>query len=320
MDFIRKKQNLKPQDLKKNRLVVLIALGGTILAIFGVILYRERENLLGKILGPQVVITQVLTPTPPSVTPTPKFEKEEAQIKKLNTDLKGTYGVYVQDLITGESYGVNTDKIFTAASLTKLPVLLTLYREAEAGNLNLDTKYSLKTADKRVGAGNLQYKSAGTLITYRQMAELMGQQSDNTAFHILSEILGSQKIQRIIDDLGMKQTSFGKNETSPTDMGKLFYQLFRENLLVRDDRDELLSFLTKTIWEDRIPAGIPKEIRVAHKIGTEVGVISDAGIVFSKEPFILVILSEGVVEKEAKEILPKIAALVYKQINGPEAE
>ena len=315
MNFIRKKQNLKPQDLKKDRLAVVISLGVTLLAIAGVVLYRERENLLKRILEPQIVVTQVLTPAPPSITPTPKFEKQEAEIKKLITNLKGTYGVYVRDLVTGESYGINTRESFTVASLNKLPVLLTLFKEVEAGNLNLETKYVLKVADKRAGAGSMQYKPIGTVYTYRQMAQLMGNQSDNTAFNVFSNILGDQKIQTVINNLGMKNTSFEDGETTPEDIGIFFYKLYTQNILVRDDRDELLSFITNTIYEDRIPAGIPKGITVAHKIGNEVGVISDAGIVFSDKPFILVILSEGVVEKEATEVLPKIAETVYQTIS-----
>jgi beta-lactamase class A len=73
-----------------------------------------------------------------------------------------------------------------------------------------------------------------------------------------------------------------------------------------------LKFLTKTGFEDRIPAGIPKEVRVAHKIGTEIGVFSDAGIVFSQKPFVLVIMSREAKESEAKEVLPKIAKAVWE--------
>jgi len=311
-----KKPEEKPRNLKKERLTILAVLGITILAIFGVIAYRDGEKYLKrfiqKILGPKTIVLTQVDQTTPKPTPTPKFEKEIGEIKNLVKGLKGTYGVFVQDLATGESYGINQDEVFTAASLIKLPVLLTLFKEVEAGNINLETKYTLKNSDKVGGAGSMQNKPAGTVYTYRQMAELMGKQSDNTAFNVFVKILGKEKIQKVIDDLGMKKTSFAENETTPKDIGLFFYKLYKENVLIRKDRDELLSFLTNTIWEDRIPAGLPTGTKVAHKIGTEVGVISDAGIVFSQKPFILVILSEEVLEKEAKEVLPKIAKLVWE--------
>jgi len=317
MDSLKKKENLTPKDLKKNRVAVLVVLGATLLSIFGVIAWRDGEKFLKrfikKILEPQTIVSTQVGQVTPKPTPTPKFEKETEEIKNLTKDLKGTYGVFVQDLATGESYGANQDKIFMAASLIKLPVLLTLFKEVEAGNLSLETKYSLKIEDKRSGAGSMQYKPAGTVYSYRQMAQLMGKQSDNTAFNVFSRVLGEEKIQRTINDLEMRDTSFSENQTTPEDIGKFFFKIYKENILIKDYRDELLSFLTDTIWEDRIPTGIPKDIKVAHKIGTEIGVISDAGLVFAQKPFILVILSEGVLEKEAKEALPKIAEMVYGQ-------
>jgi len=315
-----KKEEEKTRNLKKDRLTVLAVLGMTFLAIFGVIAYRDGEKylkrLIQKILSPKTIVLTQIDQTTPKPTPTPKFKKEIEEIKNLVKGLRGTYGIFVQDLGTGESYGINQDEVFTAASLIKLPVLLTLFKEAEAGNIDLKTKYVLKNSDKVGGAGSMQYKPAGTVYTYRQMAELMGKQSDNTAFNVFTKILGKEKIQNVIDDLGMKKTSFANNETTPKDIGLFFYKLYKENILIREDRDELLSFLTDTIWEDRIPAGLPAGTKVAHKIGTEVGVISDAGIVFSQKPFILVVLSEGVLEKEAKEILPEIAEVVYRQRVG----
>ncbi|MCL5091106.1 MAG: class A beta-lactamase-related serine hydrolase, partial [Patescibacteria group bacterium] len=151
-------------------------------------------------------------------------------------------------------------------------------------------------------------------ITYRRMAELMGQQSDNTAFNIISQTLGGEKIQKVIDNLGMRETSFAENETSAGDIGLLLEKIYRGQVLNQESREEILSFLTKTIWEDRIPAGVPADIRVAHKIGTEVGVISDAGIIYGEKPFVLVIMSEGVNEIEAKKALPDITKKIWEMV------
>lgn len=158
----------------------------------------------------------------------------------------------------------------------------------------------------------MQYKPVGTLYTYKQMAQLMGNQSDNTAFSVLRTILGDDKIQAVINDLGMEKTSLVKNETTPSDIGLFFRKLYAGGIITREHRDEILTYLTKTAFEDRIPVGVPEGIKVAHKIGNEIGVIADAGIVFAPQPFILVIKSKDVLEKEAKEVLPKIAKAVWE--------
>jgi len=240
--------------------------------------------------------------------PTPVLE----EIKNLTKDLLGTYGVYVYRFEDSKEYGLHQNEIFPAASLMKLPVILTLYQEAEAGKINLGEEYKLLEKDKRGGAGVLQSRPVGEVYTYRKLAELMGQYSDNTANNVLVKILGPEKIQQTIDNLGMKKTNFAKYETAPQDIGLFFKKLYEDGVVTSQHKEEILKFLTKTGFEDRIPAGIPKEVRVAHKIGTEIGVFSDAGIVFSQKPFVLVIMSKNARESEAKEVLPKITRAVWE--------
>jgi len=243
---------------------------------------------------------------------TKSFFTAEDQLNDLVKNLSGKYGVYVYNLSRKTGYGIESQETFLAASLIKLPVILTLYQEVETGRVSLETKYTLKQADKQIGAGSMQAKSAGTIYTYRQMAELMGKQSDNTAFNVIRKVLGDQKIQETINQLGMTKTSLVKNETTPVDIGLFFRKLYGGSVVTREHREEILDFLTNTIYEDRIPAGVPKDVRVAHKIGNEVGVFSDAGIVFAEKPFVLVIMSKDALEKEAKTVLPEITKAVWE--------
>ncbi|MFZ5365895.1 MAG: serine hydrolase [Patescibacteria group bacterium] len=300
---------LKPMPKPKGGGKWIFALfAGSIILSLSLWVYGSLKTGTGfqKIISPQIL------PTP---SPTPVLKKTTEvtlKISDLTKNLKGNYGVYVYNLTTKQSYGILENEVFPAASLIKLPVFLTLYQEAEAGRIDLETKYTLKNSDKQPGAGGMQYKPAGTVYTYRQMAELMGKQSDNTAFYVLRRILGDEKIQKIINDLGMTKTSLAKNETSPSDLGLFFRKLYGGLVVSREHRDEILGYLTETFDETRIPVGVPDGIRVAHKVGTEIGIISDAGIVFSQKPFILVIMSKEVLEKEAKEVLPKITKEVWE--------
>jgi hypothetical protein len=43
-----------------------------------------------------------------------------------------------------------------------------------------------------------------------------------------------------------------------------------------------------------------------------VHVVNDAGIVFSEPPFVLVVLSDGVVEAEADKFIPEAAARIFE--------
>jgi len=88
------------------------------------------------------------------------------------------------------------------------------------------------------------------------------------------------------------------------------------NIVNDKSRDEILDDMTNTIYENWLAAGIPEDVRVAHKYGREVHVVNDAGIVFTDEPYVIVILSKGVIEIEADEIFPELARSVYEIETG----
>lgn len=241
----------------------------------------EAPKIWRRITSPVVIST-----LPEEFDPTPVLN----EIESLTQDLSGTYGVYVYRLDEEVEYGLHQDEVFPAASLIKLPVMLTVYQEAEKGNLDL--------------------------AKYKDKLQAMGKRSDNAAFNQMVKVLGEEKIQKTIDDLGMKKTSFEKNDTTPKDIGLFFQQLYQGEIIGDRHGEEILEFLTETEFENRIPAGIPEGVRVAHKIGTEIGSFSDAGIIFSQKSFVLVIISRNARESEANEVLPEIAKIVWEFENA----
>lgn len=175
---------------------------------------------------------------------------------------------------------------------------------------NLDDSYSF-------GVGENEVMQAASLIKLPLMLfadgkvddakiEAMGKRSENTVFKELVNKFGQDNLQKYIDILGMTNTSLEKNETTPKEIGNLLANIYR------DKNEKILGFLTGTIFESWLRAGIPQEVRVAHKYGREVHIVNDAGIVFAKDPFILVIMTDGVVEKEADEVFPELTKIVYR--------
>lgn len=243
-------------------------------------------------------------------------EKEDEIIKyfKENTDkLTGTYSFYIVDLNSASEFGYRERNIMQAASLIKLPVFATLYKEVEEGKLKLEDIYTLKSSDIREGSGSLQYKKSGTKISYKEMAELMGKLSDNTAFNVFRNILSDEKIQNEAIDIGMSSTSLLENETSAYDISLFFKKLYLGNIVNTKYKDEILTYLTDTAYEEYISKGIPDMI-VSHKYGREENVINDAGIVFSQNPFVITILSEGIIYSEADLFIPEFSKFVFEKL------
>lgn len=216
-------------------------------------------------------------------------EIKKSFIDKTNK-YSGIYCFYIYDLNGNYFYGENHKEIMQAASLIKLPVMAGLFLEGERGNL--DSK------------------------DYLPLIEAMGKRSDNNAFLQAVSMLGKDKVEQIIADLGMSHTSYKENQTTAEDVGMFFKKLYNNEILNEDDTNYFLEMITDTIFEDWLVAGIPDDIRVAHKYGREVHVVNDGGIVFATHPFIMVIMSDGVVENEADAIFPDLSrVLFYGQTN-----
>ena len=241
-----------------------------------------------------------------------KSEKVIKDFKDKTRSLSGVYGLFVARLGNGYSYGIYEDETFQAASLIKLPVIGAAYTESESGNLDLQEKYVLKNEDKVAGAGSLFSKPVGYEITYSNLLNLMGKQSDNTAFNIVRQKIGDEKIQAFIKKVGMVKTNVVENETSPKDIGVFLQELMSGNILSDDSKNKILTSLTDTFYENWLVAGVPQGVRVAHKYGKEIHVVNDAGVVFSSKPYIVVVMSKGVVDKEADGIFPVLSKIVFE--------
>ena len=298
---------------KKERMIVLFMFLFTVLtsAVLGLNarawkLPNMPRLTLPKILSEEVIIIEN------SKLEDAKYETVK-RINELIEPLSGVYGIFVLYTSDGSSYGVNERETFEAASLNKLPVMLAMYRQAEIGNINLSSVYVLKEEDKVGGSGSLASREVGEKITYEELVELMGKESDNTAFKISRSILGDDRILATMKDFRLPESLLLENEISPYDMGYFYKRLLDPKKVSRKTRQAILGFLTDTIYESLIPRDLP--VSVAHKYGSLPHVRNDAGIVFANDPYILVIMSKGVVELEADEIIPEISSYIYSVEN-----
>lgn len=307
----KKKGDITPWS-KKERLLVFWVFAGTILAsaILGLSARSWKLPNLPRIKIPSFEGETIVIEGDSEAQK--KAEEATTLFRRKVRPLSGVYTLYVARLEDGSNYGVNEMEVFPAASLNKLPVMLTIYVEAERGNIDLEETYTLKESDKISGSGSLYSEPEGTQVSYRELVRYMGKESDNTAFGIARNILGDEKIISVMNEIGIPETLLTENETTAYDVGLFFEKLWNSEIINVEARDEILEYMTETTYEDWIVKGLPG-VRVSHKFGTLPHIRNDAGIVFANgEPFVLVILSKGVIETEADEVIPEIARMVYQ--------
>jgi beta-lactamase class A len=226
------------------------------------------------------------------------------------------YSVYVVDEHSNFSMGINESEQFTAASVNKIPILAALYDLEQQGDVNFDQVVTLQADDiQNYGTGSIRYDPPGTTYSVKTLTRLMMQKSDNTAAFLLGNyILDLPKIQSLIDSWGLAQTNMANNTTSNTDMELLMRKMYDNNVANPTLTTEMLGFMKDSDFEDRIPAGVPSDAIVYHKIGNgDTGEVHDVGIVVHGDTvYYIGILTTGVSDIDAATKLEaKISKIVY---------
>ncbi len=240
----------------------------------------------------------------------------EIEIKKLVGTQKGSWSIYFLDLNDVQRrIGINENVIHRAASVNKLYVLASLYYLAAKGEIDLDETVTLSESDiQDYGTGTIRYDSPGTVYSLKTLARLLIEKSDNTAEYILRIRIGDEKIQNLVDEFDFSQTSIADNKTSLSDVEALFKKIENKEITNKAYTQEMMDFLNQTDFEDRLPALLPKDARVYHKIGNEVGNIHDVGMIIkdNKKYFLGIMTSDiGDTEEEAKKTIVQISKMVY---------
>lgn len=248
---------------------------------------------------------------------------QEVLQERLKTDLaeferRGwKLGIFVKDIKTESSFSYHKEDIFEAASLTKVPVLLTLYEEVQQGRLNLSQKLEIKDADVQdYGTSVMLYKGPGTKYTLGELAWYMANRSDNTAYEVLSSYFGTPKINSNLHEWGFPTYDILRNQTTPAEMVRIFDLIYQERIVRGNLAKEMMNLMVKTHEESRIPGSLPSGTRVIHKTGNAIGGVQDAGVVeLADRPYVVAILTDNVNdERMATEIIKKISQVIYEYI------
>ncbi len=237
------------------------------------------------------------------------------KINELIGDNWDNYSVMVDGLSEPFKVEISEAEIYTGASVNKVPILAALYYFAQKGDIDLDQVITLQANEiQDYGTGSIRYDPAGTTYSLKTLARLMMKQSDNTAAYILAtEVIGFERLAQVLELWGLPQTDMVNNKTSNKDMAQLMRKIYEEKVTNHAQTLEMLSFMKDTDFESRLPAKLPEEVTVYHKIGTEIRTIHDVGIVTDgKLTYYIGIFTTDVDDDPTtEELMAKISKLVY---------
>ncbi|HYG57106.1 MAG TPA: serine hydrolase [Symbiobacteriaceae bacterium] len=233
----------------------------------------------------------------------------------------GTYGVFVIDVSTGATLGINQDTVFPTASTFKLPMSLYLLDQAAQGRLNLDERLAYSLRDFEEGTGVLQTNvKEGDLYPVRRLIELAITHSDNIATNMLMRRFGFQNVYAYMHQLGGQVTKYDPDVIGSTPREMALYMQAAQGNALRDTALTafLMDSLARTVFADRIVAGAPEGVHVAHKIGTLDNVINDVGLVsLPGRPVIIAVMSMGVDTDRAPAVIEELTRRVCRFFLAP---
>jgi beta-lactamase class A len=130
-----------------------------------------------------------------------------AAIRGILDSLPAQTALHAKHLPTGREIAIRADVPVNTASVIKIPVMILAYRDVEAGGaLILEARHLVGPDDLRRGSGLLQTFEIGLNPTWRDLITQMIITSDNTATDILIAKVGRDRVNRLLDSLGYKQT------------------------------------------------------------------------------------------------------------------
>jgi beta-lactamase class A len=248
-------------------------------------------------------------------------------------------GVAYVDLGSGDSLFINADSIMHAASTMKVPVMLRLYREADQQSLSLDRKILLVnqfssivdgsrySLDSAVDGDTAMYHSIGDSVSVRELIRHMITRSSNLATNTLIALANADSVNAMMRSMGASrmrvlrgvedQKAFDaklNNTSTARDLATLLRALETGRAASPAATAEMRNVLMAQEFNEKIPAGLPSGVRVAHKTGDITAIAHDAAIVYpvGRAPYILVVLTRGIQrEPVADSLIADISRDIY---------
>ncbi len=234
---------------------------------------------------------------------------------------KSDLGIYFEYLPSGVSIGVNGAKSYVLASLLKVPLVMAVYKYIEKNQMSMNDVLTVKdeTIDKNFG--DFWKKGAGAKIRVKDAIDLALTKSDNTAANVLFDALPAGSLEDVFDSLDILKDREEENTVvTPKNYSSILRSLYLSSYLDEKYSNEILDLLTQSSFNDKLVAGVGKDVKVAHKIGVynpdspNSSIYTDCGIVYlPKRPYILCLMSRNI-ETSARNEMESVSTMVYDYV------
>jgi hypothetical protein len=230
-----------------------------------------------------------------------------------NTDVS----IYFEFLNTGANISANKDAEFFPASLSKLPLAMTVVKKIERGEWKWENELVLMPTDKDERFGELYKQPIGTRFTIESLVKEMLINSDNTAYTIILRNLEPDEFKNTQKHLGLDSFFSNEGKISAKNYVVILRSLYNSSYLEMANSEKLIRFMAESHTNEFLSKGLPEGVLFSHKVGisNEQSVYLDSGIVYiPNRPYFLIVMINNTDEKTAQEQMKIISEKVYNYI------
>ena len=252
-----------------------------------------------------------------------------------------TVGLAYMDLASRDTLYINPDTSFHAASTMKVPVMIELFRQASNGSFAMNQELlivnqfasivdgSAFALDEGSDSDSTLYHRVGQRVRIDTLLRHMITRSSNFATNVLIGLVGAQAVTHTMRSLGAQRIqvlrgvedgkAFDKglnNTTTARDLAIILRAIEEGRAAPPDATRQMREILLAQEFNEKIPAGVPAGVPVAHKTGEITAHSHDAAIVYprGKSPYVLVVLTRGIVDgAKASKLISDISSLIYSR-------
>ena len=242
---------------------------------------------------------------------TEKDNRMEKVQELLNSKYNSpSYGIYVKQVATGNTAGINPQKEMYSASVTKLPYLYYVQEQLNKKVISPTTTYKyipevnhFKGSYEPEGSGSLSKTPDGKDYSVQELEDKIAKESDNVGHNILNYYVthqSDQDFQKTLDKIAKKHWDVEKRDASAEMAGNVMEAVYQQNGFI-------IEALSSTKFDhQRIARDLP--VKVAHKIGDAYDFRHDVAIVYTNSPYVIAIFTDH----SDYETISKISKDVYE--------
>jgi len=220
-----------------------------------------------------------------------------ALVRSTLSGFEGEYSVVVRNLEDGRSASLNAGRVYYAASLFKLALLLEAYRQHDAGEIDFAELLTLEEKYVEYDLNTLEDLGLreGDMLTVADALKAMIIVSDTPTAVMIQDLVNPARVNQTLRSLGINDMSVTTYDlpTTAQDMALLMAAVAAGEGVSAESRREMLALLLQESIRDGIPSGVPPNSAVAHKSGNFTDATHDVALVWGPGgPYVIAVLSD----------------------------